>query len=125
MACSNVLLLLLLSSCRELLQLLLPPILGVDAAKAAAAAPGEVLSTLTDSHVGRLLRDECYSHLLEVKSRCVHFVCLSMLEGLSWVSVVMKKRNTHILCAVAHPVSSAREGAGHANRLACGAAAAR
>jgi hypothetical protein len=44
----------------------------VDAAKAAAAAPNEVLSTLTDSHVGRLLRDECYSHLLEVR---VYVVC--------------------------------------------------
>jgi hypothetical protein len=46
--------------------LLLPPILGLDPSKAAAAAPGQRLATLTDSHVGRLLRDDCYSHLLEV-----------------------------------------------------------
>lgn len=45
---------------------LLPPILGLDPSKAAAAAPGQRLATLTDSHVGRLLRDDCYSHLLEV-----------------------------------------------------------
>jgi hypothetical protein len=72
LAISNSTMLLLLhilfrAAVRDLLQLLLPPILGVDAAKAAAAAPGEVLATLTDSHVGRLLRDECYSHLLEVR----------------------------------------------------------
>jgi hypothetical protein len=46
--------------------LMLPPILGLDPSKAAAAAPGQRLATLTDSHVGRLLRDDCYSHLLEV-----------------------------------------------------------
>lgn len=46
--------------------LLLPPILGLDPSKAAAAAPGQRLATLTDSSVGRLLRDDCYSHLLEV-----------------------------------------------------------
>lgn len=46
--------------------LLLPPVLGLDPSKAAAAAPGQRLATLTDSHVGRLLRDDCYSHLLEV-----------------------------------------------------------
>jgi len=51
---------------RSLLMLLLPPILGLDPSKAAAAAPGQRLATLTDSHVGRLLRDDCYSHLLEV-----------------------------------------------------------
>jgi hypothetical protein len=64
------------AACRDLLQLLLPPILGVDAAKAAAAAPGEILATLTDSHVGRLLRDECYSHLLEVSSINMLLFCL-------------------------------------------------
>lgn len=46
--------------------LMLPPVLGLDPSKAAAAAPGQRLATLTDSHVGRLLRDDCYSHLLEV-----------------------------------------------------------
>lgn len=46
--------------------LLLPPVLGLDPSKAAAAAPGQRLATLTDSHIGRLLRDDCYSHLLEV-----------------------------------------------------------
>lgn len=46
--------------------MLVPPALGVDSAAAAAAAPGSVLSGLSDSHVGRLLRDDCYSHLMEV-----------------------------------------------------------
>ena len=46
--------------------LILPPILGLDSSKAAAAAPRQRVATLTDSHVGRLLRDDCYSHLLEV-----------------------------------------------------------
>jgi hypothetical protein len=46
--------------------LLLPPIIGLEPSKAAAAAPGSRLTTLTDSSVGRLLRDDCYSHLLEV-----------------------------------------------------------
>lgn len=51
---------------RQLLSLLVPPALGVDPAAAAAAAEGSALAGLTDSHVGRLLRDECYSHLMEV-----------------------------------------------------------
>jgi hypothetical protein len=51
---------------RELLMQLLPPVLGAQPAAAAAAEPGSRLVTIADSHVGKLMRDECYSRVLEV-----------------------------------------------------------
>jgi hypothetical protein len=45
---------------------LLPPVLGAQPAAAAAAEPGSRLVTIADSHVGKLMRDECYSRVLEV-----------------------------------------------------------
>lgn len=60
-----------------LLNVVLPPMLGVSAAAAAEAAPGSVLAGVTESHMSKLLRDDVYSRLLEVGAwLCVGFVCV-------------------------------------------------
>ena len=40
--------------------------LGADLSVSSSSPPGSLLSSITDSHMGKLLRDECYSRLLEV-----------------------------------------------------------
>jgi hypothetical protein len=42
--------------------------LGVSAAAAAEAAPGSVLAAVSESHMSKLLRDDVYSRLLEVRA---------------------------------------------------------
>ena len=59
-----------------LLNHVLPPMLGVSAAAAAAAEPGSVLASVTESHMSKLLRDDVYSRLLEVRAALCVCVCV-------------------------------------------------